>query len=60
VRATNATWSCAKKKDLIGVSSIVKVVGGYYDSFSESFFFFDCIQNQGTRNDIETIDRFVE
>jgi len=60
VRATNTTWSCAQEKDLIGVSSVVEVVGGYDDSSLTRYFFFDCMQDQGTRNDVESIDWFVE
>tara|TARA_A100001037_G_C14763861_1_gene463048 strand:- start:150 stop:353 length:204 start_codon:yes stop_codon:yes gene_type:complete len=60
VRATNTTWSCAQEKDLVGVSSVIKVVGGNHDSFFAGGFFFDCIQDQGTRNDVESINWFVE
>tara|TARA_Y100000817_G_scaffold306918_1_gene292681 strand:- start:2 stop:184 length:183 start_codon:yes stop_codon:yes gene_type:complete len=60
VRATNTTWACAKKKNLVGVPSVIEVVSGNYDRSAKSLLFFDCIQNQGTRNDIEAVDWFVK
>ena len=60
MRATNAAWSRAHKKNLIGIPSVIKVMGGNYDSFPTSYLLFDRIQDQGTGDDIESIDWFIE
>tara|TARA_B110000003_G_C16554042_1_gene497766 strand:- start:144 stop:344 length:201 start_codon:yes stop_codon:yes gene_type:complete len=55
----HTTWASAKQKDLIGTSSIFEAVRSDYYSTVFRDFFVDHFENEGARNYVKTINRFV-